>query len=1078
MRKIAAFMLAVIMTVSPFVLSACNNQKTEGKSPVITTAYEVPVSGTVGREVVLPVANATDGSGNDITERVKVTVEQYRADGTLNRELLYQVAANVERRFTPASNNLLRHKIIYFVSDDAGRKTEKVADFMASADETAPVINIDTASVTPALNLETGLSGAAGTDILLPSAAGKDNPGELDMTDKITIKIFVNNGGAKGAQAGDTVTGTVGVVYAPRLSEGGYIIEYSLTDGAGNEASPVTFPLNISAADFSVNLMADPRNFTADPRFVTYNEFNELEIGQTGALSHADVQPFGASMNITKICDQIVGVSFNADPAPLQGGVSFYEFAALGGNDRQNPAPNYETCVWNKYMVLRLDTAGIIEPRGYADGGGTNMAIEKMYNGTNIIDGKDHTIYIQWGKSGTAGESDARLTLKAWIDVLPSESPSLSYYVTRGVSHSYGTLQHSIFDALWNELSGAGWFSVSAATNAKSMDGKFADDQMRIYGVAVYPSSAGEYGVDISRPVITLSGEIDPITAKGESISLPDYTADDNGADAARHVTVKIKKPGAKKYDIITGEQTYTPAEAGEYRLVYEVKNSAGNTGYKAINFASAARIDRPPVITVAGNIIEAGVGSAFTIPHATANSSGDGDITSKLKISYTGAEYAAGLVNGGTYTPKTVGIHRLVYEVTDSFGNKTVKYINVNVTGGVTGNVLGATQLVIGPGTSDGYTSQYVYDKKISMIVNVASQGLIQFNLRGAVGSNRDWPEGLILRFVGTDVQLSSYQHDKIIYGRAPNPFAVEWRLGVDVLLEFQVVNVTVGGIEYIKTRVWLQSEELTWEASGNGGLVKVEQGTRAIYRKVSDFGGRDSANIYAGPLWVSSYADEKGSITISELRIDGTSCKRPSGPVSPSGYPVPSFHADAPDTAVTPVSAAPEQAVKLADYSDEYKIQLKMSASGEERGVYLLQLTDADNSGGWSRGVSFRFSDEGLALQLGGYDAIVADGTMNPNPLLTGTDVVYFTYKLTYVINDGLVTALKVEAWWGSTEENQIKIKWTARGDSADCISGTEIVLPPARLNDSYLAPAPLMISSPTGGGTITVLEIKIVE
>ncbi|MCL2673650.1 MAG: hypothetical protein FWF01_04645, partial [Alphaproteobacteria bacterium] len=230
-----------------------------------------------------------------------------------------------------------------------------------------------------------------------------------------------------------------------------------------------------------------------------------------------------------------------------------------------------------------------------------------------------------------------------------------------------------------------------------------------------------------------------------------------------------------------------------------------------------------------------------------------------------------------GTFTPRTTGAHSLVYEAADSFGNKGTSVVSVNVGGGKAGNVLGQTSLTIGPGTKGGYTEQYIYDEKVSMIVNVSNHGLIQFNMRGPVGANQDWPDGMILRVAGPTVTVSSYSHDKLIFGQAPNPFAADGKLGVDALLEFQVVNVIVSGVEYIKVRIWFQSEELTWSAAGNGGMIGIEDGSQAIYRRVSDFNGKDAYNIYAGPFWVSSYSDLNGSITIKELRIDGSSCTKP---------------------------------------------------------------------------------------------------------------------------------------------------------------------------------------------------------
>ena len=72
-------------------------------------------------------------------ESIKLTVAQLKEDGTIRKELLYQVSADVENVFEP-SGDLMNYSITYSVRDSAGNMAEKKFDFTATADTEKTVI--------------------------------------------------------------------------------------------------------------------------------------------------------------------------------------------------------------------------------------------------------------------------------------------------------------------------------------------------------------------------------------------------------------------------------------------------------------------------------------------------------------------------------------------------------------------------------------------------------------------------------------------------------------------------------------------------------------------------------------------------------------------------------------------------------------------------------------------------------------------------------------------------------------------------------------------------------------------------
>ena len=172
-------MFAALMAAMVFGAAGCGGKKNDNSSgngggvdteaPVITV-NGVPTSCNVGDTVTLPAATATDNVDGDVSSKVKVTVSQLKADGeTVNRDIIYEKAGNVEQTFEASSNTLLAYKIIYTCKDTAGNKGEASFALLAIADNETGTLVINEASV-DGFSVENGISGVAGADIKLPSA--------------------------------------------------------------------------------------------------------------------------------------------------------------------------------------------------------------------------------------------------------------------------------------------------------------------------------------------------------------------------------------------------------------------------------------------------------------------------------------------------------------------------------------------------------------------------------------------------------------------------------------------------------------------------------------------------------------------------------------------------------------------------------------------------------------------------------------------------------------------------------------------------------------------------------------------
>lgn len=1030
--KKKTWLFAALMAATMLGAAGCGGKKNDNsgsngggkdtEAPVITV-NGVPTSCNVGDTVTLPAATATDNVDGDVSSKVKVTVSQLKADGeTVNREIIYEKAGNVEQSFDVTSNTLLAYKIIYTCKDAAGNKGENSYALLAVADNETGTLVINETSV-DGFSIENGISGVAGADVKLPSATAIDQPGDVNISNLVTAKLYEKKGG----ETATTLFASwqdFSEVKNVRIPAGNYELVYGVKDAAGNEfETMVKIPVTIAQPE-ETNHAYDKNNFAFDndqgyeetgkEGMSWINEFGELAFGNTSAEANLD-QTVGFTSKLTKVHEQYVGIAFNADP-PTTNGQTFYTVSARGSKNRDT-MPNKETCTWPDYLFLRIGK-GRIESR-IERASDKEMTTIKGYE-QGLLDGKDHVLYLQWkniGEDSTA--AGAAIRLYGWVDKIPggADNADFIFEAKAGDKIDQGTLTQEIFTELWNESTGAGWFTMDTYSGNKPHD----DDHMRLKGLIIYDANETEFGADILPPSVSVEFTTQSVYATTEAIAIPSATVD--GADEVKTYIIDAK--GNKTE--ITGD-SYTPTDAGVYTLVYEAYDAANNYGYKAFKLNVAVRDSEAPTLTISSEeTITVNVGDKVTLPTATATDNLDGDVSANVKVEIIGTEHVTDRVAGGDYYPMTAGTQKVIYSIADAFGNTATKEMTIVVNSVTNGNLLDKELVSSGSGVGLA-NKEYIYDQKVSTIINIEEQkSVIQFNARGPV-KNNDWPNGIVIRITDTNlIDVSAAWHDHCIYGSTSYSKQKYWK-GQDILFEYQTKNVVIEGVEYIRVQIWVQGEELVFNADGSkGGLVGLEEGVNALYRKVEDFVDEQVENVYSSPFWVAAY---NSTITVKEVRIDGTSCDKPADPVVPEGYEV-NFGSG--NYFIEEAVTAPgggDVYKTLGKHSNEDYIAVTFNGEEATKGAFCLNVTGVAE--GWSGGLVFRVTQDGFELQAGGPNATCLARFAGPYANGINANSYTLVYKLTYIKEQGVSSAVAVDVWFGEAGSTLSKLVPTVAADN----------------------------------------------
>ena len=175
--------------------------------------------------------------------------------------------------------------------------------------------------------------------------------------------------------------------------------------------------------------------------------------------------------------------------------------------------------------------------------------------------------------------------------------------------------------------------TYSVTYNVDDVAGNAADEVTRT--VKITP--------DVTRPVITLSGDAEVSLELGTP-----YT--DSGATASDNIDGDI----TSSIVTVNNVDIYT---VGTYSVTYNVSDAAGNAADEVTRTVNITPDVTKPVITITGGDIDHEQGTSYTDLGATAIDNIDGDITSLITIQ-------------STVDPDTAGTYTVIYSVSDSSGN------------------------------------------------------------------------------------------------------------------------------------------------------------------------------------------------------------------------------------------------------------------------------------------------------------------------------------------------------------------------------------------------------------------------
>ncbi len=1070
-RLAALVLLAAVLVLTPvFMVQATQSDTT---APVLTVT-QVPDHCYAGQTVVLPAASAVDDTDPSVNESITVSVYQMKNDKkTINRTLLDNQLGNVSQSFIAHCKQLRNFLIVYRCTDEAGNTAEQTFWMTADLDTEAGTLAVNTDSLEN-FSLETGVTGAAGHEILLPSATAIDLPSGEDISSRVDGKLFlVENGVTTSLVARFSDFSQIKQV---RVPAGNYILQLTVRDMSGNQFPTVCeIPVKVEIP-YGENLAKNLENFTYNgiEGRAWVNEYGELSYGHTSAYI-GEITSAGFSANVAKIYEEYVAITFQADAKPATGGQMFYAVSARGSKDRGS-SPTTSTHEWPEYLFLRISD-GKIESR-VEKTSDASMTTVKAYSG-NLLDGKDHTLYLQWVSAGeSATASDAAILIYGWVDKTPAvgyDNASFCYKAVAGEEHATGTLEKETFIELWEET-GAGWFSMTSYCSSKP----YNDDHMRIKGFVIYAEDEKEFGTDILPPQIQSDFDTEKVYARNEEMTIPAAEVDEGA------VVYYIVTPDGQKTSFTPG--AYTPTQSGEYTLQIWATDEAGNESHCFVSFSVADRDMVAPEMRFDGSqTLTVTVGSSVKLPTVVATDDQDGDISGQVSVEIIGTEHKTGMKPGDTYEPKTAGTQQAIYTVEDRFGNVCTKTVTIEVkSAGKTGNLL-AEPMTISGGSNGLKNEEYIYGQKVSMIINLSEfNSTIMFNMRGPVNT-ANWPTGMVLRFNNLGkVNVSARGHDSYIYGEAVYADVANI-LDCDILFEYQTQNVTIDGVEYIWTRVWIQGEELVFSASKDG-LTGLQSGVGGIYRKVSDFEANADQveNVYSSYFWCAAY---KSTLTIKELRTDGTSCNLPEGPVQVEGLPMPTFK-EGNNFVTCPYEIPYEsstQVFELGENSNEDYISVTFSAKeAANKGAILLNVLG--EAKGWSAGLMFRITQDGFSIRVNGAnDTNSHIAFMSWSPYGDGitTAVNTLVYKLTFIEESGVCTGIQIDLWGGEEGGTLNKVypirianeEWATYDEE----TGAFIVSTSVFTDESKIVPGKITQSRISGlNGTVawTFHEIKKLE
>lgn len=698
----------------------------------------------------------------------------------------------------------------------------------------APVITVDT----------TPIKTRSFTSVTLPKATAADET-DGDLSEYCSVSVFYETeqeyvypyvNPEQGAVANEEN------VFTPSKI-GEYEVRYTVTN-TNRKTAEVTIPMTVEYNPDYVkkpNYVADPNNWVlgADSMF---NEYGELVVGTDGNSETAPAGFSSVALKTKKIHNEIVSISFNADP--LEGNM-FYNIGYRASKSASLDAPATNEAEWPQYYFFRMSEKELM-----FNGSVINNERVSMGNMTTALcDGNDHVIHIQFEDSGSEENGDALVTFRLWIDKPFTSNYDYEYSIepsTLGKMPGGGITPDK--PAVFGDDS-AGYLFIGGYRNT----GK-GEDAMTIKSVAI------DGDAFTTAPIITAQRP-DEVYVVNEAITFAKATAKDGNdySNISDRVQAALILPDETKISL-DSSMAYTPDQLGEYKIIYSVRDDSANVSKVEYDFIVAFSKEN----TVAPEIVLTDetpehtfrLGEEITVPGATANDDADGNVTARMKVEIVGPE-AREIKAGDTIKIYTNEEFVVKYSCKDWNGNESVKQItyrpehttpqgnllaaeNVYATAGVCateGDYAGRYMLGLASGGNGAvvYKNQRIYDEKVTVTFKWGQMGtgniaLMDLTIRGgsvneiqpgeAGNTAFSWPTGLKLRISPAAILL---MHGTAEVIKTPGNYFEDTANGEEVTVQYQATDVYEGDVFMgVLVKVWINGEKFNF----NSGAYVDENG------------------------------------------------------------------------------------------------------------------------------------------------------------------------------------------------------------------------------------------------------------
>ena len=595
--------------------------------------------------------------------------------------------------YTPTAMG--RYGLTYSVQDLSGNKAFAYYTFACSKGASTEKPKIEFEGSTE------GLTAAAGQAFTLPVVKSVTDSFGDDISALLEVELL-------GPEAKSLNGKTSNVFY----SAGVHTIEYSVTDYNGN-TQVETVEVNVTPAYDAVPV----KDFVVYGGMKTDGDFVKLTDGSAA---------FGGQKIYSEKVSLLVKLNF-ASSFGSGDGMNFIAFNVRGGKNLASVpgSPDCSNFDWPNGLNIEINASDGIkiyggahtdELGGYSFPEGTKKFFESE-------------VEISWLITDVYGEDGkyAGTKLELWLN---GTKVKLSSSHSSGEDMQLSARAVAVRPAVLQ----ASWLSIY-------VNGSATDSWL-------YAAT-----IDGSKPAYLKVTGIDADEGSfGEEYTLPEVTASYGGED---------KTSALKKYIWINGETepNYETAQPFTddaltlsedylkgFKLVYRYE---GNT-VKVIPVTVNAEVTDVAWSGSTENL-KATVGTDFTLPALTSVKIGGTQITAGItvKVVYTdvpGAEQEA----AGTFKPLLKRDFSLKYY----YGSVFLAQLDVAVSGGTTGNLVGKNGMEIGSEVAR-YTGQQVYGEKVSASFQLKFDdlGIVDFILRRA--GNTSWPEALRIRIAPNEIRV-----------------------------------------------------------------------------------------------------------------------------------------------------------------------------------------------------------------------------------------------------------------------------------------------------------------------------------